>query len=110
MTEDLTKIHGFDQTDNYIEYINGNEARLDEMDPDFYRGLSFNDDDWRGPRRHLTTRVLTHGFHHRLCKTEDFHDRCAECKCRYCDLPASSLTHYIDCDFRPPLAQLDADQ
>ena len=113
LTEDMTRIHGFDKTENYADYIIDIEARLDDIDPDFYRGLAYNDEDWKGPRRsrrHLTTRALTHGFHHRLCKLTEFHDRCDECECRYCDKPASSLTHYIDCDLRPPLAQLDADQ
>ena len=96
LTEDMTRIHGFDKTENYADYISDIEARLDDIDPDFYRGLAYNDEDWKGPRRsrrHLTTRALTHGFHHRLCKLTEFHDRCDDCECRYCDKPASSLTH-----------------
>ncbi|PSN45130.1 hypothetical protein C0J52_18284 [Blattella germanica] len=36
------------------------------------------------PQRHITIKLATHGFHHKLCKTKIYHELCESCLCELC--------------------------
>lgn len=56
---------------------------------DFYATDAMLYRDWTQPNRelrHLTTRLATHGFHHKICKTTKYHEPSEDCVCSLCEL------------------------
>ena len=56
--------------------------------PDFYTTDAITTADWKQPNyelRHIVTRYATHGFHHKLCRNQRFHQPEEECVCKVCN-------------------------
>lgn len=43
--------------------------------------------------RHLLARYTTHGFHHKICKIQNFHTNYEDCICNICNLPIINRYH-----------------
>ena len=77
----------------YNEYLNTIEDSKN-------RAGEMNDCDieWRGTKRprHMVVGFLVHGFHHLLCKDQNFHKRTDACTCKLCD-ETIRLEHMMEC-------------
>ena len=70
LCEDLVRNGPAAETEAFREYLSELEAKLGELEPDFYVSPALTQDEWKGPmcsKRHVVTRFSCHGFHFALC-------------------------------------------
>ncbi|KAJ4432591.1 hypothetical protein ANN_21214 [Periplaneta americana] len=68
------------------------QQKRNEVPNDFYATDAMTDRSWTGPNnkiRSAVTRLAVHGYHHKLCKTSNYHDPPPECVCKLCDKPCA---------------------
>ncbi|PNF13826.1 hypothetical protein B7P43_G12433 [Cryptotermes secundus] len=79
-------------TKNSEEVIKERKQKREEIWEEFYSTDAMTDRTWTGPNRklrHTITRLATHGFHHKICKNERFHEANDACVCKHCDKKCS---------------------
>jgi len=87
LMEELVRRFGLPTTECYKQFLLLQENKFDEVDENFYLTPAILDDAWKGinrENRHLITRYAAHGFHHRICSTNGYHEPCDTCICKYC--------------------------
>lgn len=107
--EDLVRRYKLPPTEAYTEWIRTWETKFDEVDPQIFSTAAFKTDGWKGPGRecrHLVTRFAVHGFHHRLCSTEGYHEASELCRCSRCSAPCPRY-HAAECTLVGSLSQLE---
>jgi hypothetical protein len=75
-------------TQSYLEFLDCQKQKVEEIDKDFYNSSAMIDRTWAQPEqkdRHVHTRFAVHGFHHHLCKNKEFHRATDMCKCELCE-------------------------
>jgi hypothetical protein len=74
-------------TREYQALLQELHAKKADIWADFYRTDAMMTYDWKKPGyelRHSITRYAVHGFHHRLCRKKNYHDRDLNCVCELC--------------------------
>ena len=87
-------------TPAYRNYLTLVEDKLSDLDPDVFLSPAILQCEWKKAmyeKRHLVTRVSVHGFHHKLCVNEHWHERGNDCICRFCRESAVNLLHVFEC-------------
>lgn len=74
-------------TEAYEELLLELNKKKQEIWPDFFSTDAMIYREWTQARydlRHTMTRFAVHGFHHRICQTEKYHEPDEKCKCKLC--------------------------
>ena len=50
--------------------------------------------------RHLMTRFAVHGFHHRICNRDTYHEPDESCVCKLCERNGCDRYHVMTCKQR----------
>ena len=100
LCEDLKEIgYEFGAWEEYVE--TQARRRQAHLERNFTAGPAFLRPDWKGSNRSDRARIcrLTyHGYHHRICRDEDFFERIKEsCTCKYCDQELIDRYHVLTC-------------
>jgi hypothetical protein len=80
------------------QHINQREWKRNEIWSDFCGTEAMTNREWTNANyelRHLTTLIVVHGFHHKICKRRSFHSPDKNCVCRLCD-----RYHILSCKSR----------
>ena len=84
------------------EFIRSRWKKRDEITQEFYATDAMLDRSWMQPNsnmRSALTRLAVHGFHHKLCKRQGFHEPTEQCKCVLCDKLCERY-HFSKCQKR----------
>ena len=111
LIEDLVRRYKLPATETYDEWIKSWETKLAEVDPQIFNTTAMTSDDWKGPgrvTRHLVARFAAHGFHHRLCTTDGFHELSERCRCSRC-FERCHLYHAAECIRVESLSRLNSE-
>jgi hypothetical protein len=103
ITEDFRASHQLPDNANYESYIAQWEEKLASVDAEFLSTSAMTDPGWTAQiadNRSVLCRYAMHGFHHRFCANEAFHDANEICICRYCAAPCQQY-HATRCTESP---------
>ena len=110
LTEDLEKQFGFCETEEYVENLRSWETKFAGIDPDIFQTPALKDGNWKeanGDNRHIICRHAAHGFHHRLCAANEYHEPNDSCICPRCGQRCPRY-HAVECAPAPSLKQLSS--
>ncbi|KAJ4450689.1 hypothetical protein ANN_02118 [Periplaneta americana] len=85
--DDIRSQHWLPSTGPYQELVSIRDRKKKEKDLEFYTTSAMLDDSWTREcrsQRHVTTRLAVHGFHHKICVNNKFHEPTEDCKCVLC--------------------------
>jgi hypothetical protein len=103
MLERQVKLFGLRRTEAYESFLDVWEEKFAEIDPEFLDTEAMKDERWKRPmynRRHAVCREAVHGFHHKFCRVEAFHEVTENCVCRFCGLNCGQY-HVTKCTESP---------
>ena len=106
--EDLVEKHILPRTAAYEDHIRTWEEKMADIDPAFFNTVAMFSDGWKAQNnagRHRLLRFAMHGFHHKICLTEGFHESNDRCICRLCGSHCPTY-HLQECLNPIPLGQL----
>ena len=75
-------------TRNSEHVILERKEKNDRIWKEFYSTDAMVDRTWTQPNRelrHVVTRLATHGFHHKVCKNQRYHEANVTCVCKFCE-------------------------
>ena len=78
------------------------KRKKEDIWPDFYATDAMTDRSWTRPNqelRHVLTRLATHGYHHKICKTSHYHSPNEDCVCSLCEQQCDRY-HITKCKHR----------
>ena len=90
-------------TGPYQAHLEARHRKRNDIDPDFYGTSAMTDRKWTEAcqdQRHVVTRLAIHGFHHKICRTQRFHQPDDNCICSLCERKCGRY-HIITCEKRP---------
>lgn len=105
---DIRRTFGLQETDAFKAFIRLQEDKMAELDPDIFTTPAMTNDAWKErnrSNRHVVVRFSVHGYHHRLCRTEGFHDPRPDCICKFCSSECPKY-HGLTCVHFRSLSQL----
>jgi hypothetical protein len=81
----------------YTEYLK--KIEVDRQTATKFNQLAFIDDSWKKPLqpRHFVVGYSIHGFHHRYCENQGYHNVTTACICRHCHQVADQIDHLSSC-------------
>lgn len=97
--EDLRQQFMLPSTGPYQAHLDLRRRKRDDIDLDFYSTSAMMDRQWTEAgqdQRHVVTRLATHGFHHKICRTQGFHQPRDDCVCSLCNRKCDRY-HLISC-------------
>ena len=106
--EDLLRRFNLPRTAAYEEHILEWEEKMADVDTDFFNTRAFLTNGWKEPcheHRHIILRFAMHGFHHKICSTQGFHEANERCLCRLCGALCRTY-HLQECRNPVPLCNL----
>jgi sorting nexin-29 len=86
---------------SYADQRRDKSARIDNGG--FNGGPAFTQQRWKEANqkdRHVITRTTVHGFHHKICTTDLYHDPVESCRCKLCNGNAGDRYHILGCASR----------
>jgi hypothetical protein len=92
--EDIAELFQLQKTEAMCSFLAGLEVKMASVDPEIFRTQALISQEWKHPlvrSRHITCRTAAHGFHHRFCTTETWHEANEMCTCRFCGLMVYGL-------------------
>lgn len=80
---------------SYLSDLQETQTQTQECNP-----LAFVETQWKGvdQPRHFVVGYSVHGFHHRMCSNDRYHQRSDDCICRFCHKSAGHINHIDNCD------------
>ena len=109
MVEEIRRQLKAENTEAFTTFVNQWEEKTETAGMEVQHLQIFTDKKlWEGgacKRRHIYTRLIAHGYHHKLCKDQSFHDPDVQCICIYCEMFCDKY-HSVYCTTAPPLAEL----
>ena len=87
LIEDIRFQYLLQSTGEYEALREERNEKEKEIWDDFYCTSAMLDRNWMGPNqelRHVVTRTAVHGFHHKICNNDRFHDPSDKCVCKLC--------------------------
>ena len=100
--EDMRMKPGLPSTDAWESLLKERTRKRNEIWLDFYSTEAMTNRKWTDANqdlRHLVNSMAVHGYHHKLCKNERFHDPDETCVCKLCDEQCSRY-HVTTCKNR----------
>jgi hypothetical protein len=103
ITECLVRTFQLPLTQNYLAYLDQWEEKLASVDTEFLDTPAMLDQGWAtslADNRSVLCRHSIHGFHHKFCVNEAFHEADENCVCRYCAAQCQQY-HALRCPESP---------
>ena len=79
------------------------QNKREEIWPTFYSTDAMMNNEWTKAGyalRHLMTRFAVHGFHHRICNRDNYHEPDESCVCKLCERNGCDRYHVMTCKQR----------
>lgn len=87
--EELRMRYLLPSTKAYEQLLQERRQKRDAIPEEFYGTPAMIDRSWSGPNkelRHQITRYAVHGFHHKVCVNDSYHEIEDACRCKLCGL------------------------
>jgi len=98
--EEIRATFQLEETEAYAQFIQKHYEKRSYVHQDFYGTPAMIQDNWRASEqkeRHIVTRYSAHGFHHKICERQAFHDAGEACKCNLCGESPIGTYHLLRC-------------
>jgi hypothetical protein len=101
--EEIKRVFLLPVTPAYSSFLQEYDTKFAEIDPAFYLTPVMMQQQWRQPmvtHRHVLTRHGVHGFHHKICTNQVFHEASINCICMFCGNLCLQY-HFLSCPSNP---------
>jgi hypothetical protein len=89
-------------TENFLKFVQIRDSKAEDINLSFYNTPAFKNENWKNSNqknRNVVTRFASHGFHHTVCNTKDYHNCNDTCICSLCGLKCDQY-HLLSCNKR----------